>query len=90
MQRAYADRGYRNHKDSREIFLSGQRRGVTSWIKKELKRRQAIEPHFGHMKNEGRLGLNRLHGKLGDQINALMSGIAHNMRWIGAQLSLSG
>jgi len=46
----YVDRGDRGHgiKDT-EIFISGQKRGVTRRIKKELKRRSAIEPEIGHI-----------------------------------------
>ena len=43
-----------------EIFISGQKRGVTDVIRKQLKRRHAIEPHIGHMKMEGKLGRCRL------------------------------
>ena len=40
----------------RRVFLSGQKRGVFGTIKRELKRRSAIEPVIGHMKAEGHLG----------------------------------
>ncbi|WP_301181184.1 hypothetical protein [Pseudoalteromonas sp. GCY] len=41
---------------------------MTPSIKKKLKRRNAIEPIIGHMKQDGHLGLNRLKGKLGDKL----------------------
>jgi len=47
----------------------------SAWIKK----RQAIEPHIGHIKSEGKLCRNRLKGKLGDKLNALLCGIGHNI-----------
>ena len=49
IDQAFVDKGYKGHgiKD-RNIFTSGQKKGVTSWFKKQLKRRQAIEPHIGH------------------------------------------
>jgi hypothetical protein len=37
----------------RRIFISGQKRGVFGVIKRELRRRSAIEPVIGHMKAEG-------------------------------------
>jgi hypothetical protein len=38
------------------VFISGQKRGVFGIIKRELRRRSAIEPLIGHMKEEGHLG----------------------------------
>ena len=82
-ERCYVDRGYRGHgvEDS-SVFISGQRRGVTPTIKKELRRRSAVEPIIGHMKEDGKLGRNWLKGSLGDKINALLCGAGHNMRII--------
>lgn len=88
-ERCYVDRGYRGHgvADTR-VFLSGQKRGVTPTIKRELKRRSAIEAVIGHQKTEGRLDRNRLRGVLGDQMNALMTAIGYNLRLILKALSL--
>jgi transposase, IS5 family len=86
---ACVDKGYKGHGiDPKEvdIFISGQKRhngkSLTRSIKKELKRRSAIEPMIGHMKNDGRLGLSRLKGIVGDQINAILVGAGHNLRLI--------
>ena len=53
-----------SHMDS--IFDSthqtGDKQGVTVAIKKKLKRRSAVEPVIGHMKNDGVLGRNFLKG----------------------------
>jgi IS5 family transposase len=38
-------------------------------MRRELKRRSAIEPVIGHMKNDGRLGRNFLAGRIGDAGN---------------------
>ena len=74
-ERCYVDRGYRgNEVKSTEVFISGQRRGVTPTIKKELRRRSAIEPVIGHMKEDGELGRNWLKGTIADKINALLWG----------------
>jgi hypothetical protein len=35
------------------VFISGRKRGVTPTIRKELRRRSAIEPVIGHMKEDG-------------------------------------
>jgi hypothetical protein len=55
---AYFDKGYPGHgaADPRRVFISGQKRGVFGLIKRELRRRSAIEPVIGHMKINGYLG----------------------------------
>jgi transposase, IS5 family len=79
----HVDRGYRGHSvEGKNVFISGQKKGVTKWLKGEMKRRQAIEPHIGHMKNDGKLGRNYLKGRLGDCLNAVLCGIGHNLRLI--------
>ena len=81
--RCYADRGYRGHGVIETlVFLSGQRRGVTKTIKKELKRRSAIEPEIGHMKNDGLLGRCFLKGEEGDAMNIILCACGHNLRKI--------
>jgi IS5 family transposase len=37
---------------------------------------------IGHCKTDGHLDRNFLHGRLGDQINAVMSAVGHNIRLI--------
>jgi IS5 family transposase len=86
--RAYVDRGYRGHSlDHRRVFISGQRRGITATIRRELRRRSAIEPLIGHMKTDGRLDRNFLAGARGDAINALLCGARYNLRLILNYLS---
>ncbi|NBJ13579.1 hypothetical protein GR304_22145 [Microvirga sp. SYSU G3D207] len=64
------------------MFIARQRRGLTPTIKRELRRRSAIEPMIGHMKQDGRLGRNHLLGAAGDAINALLVAAGHNLRLI--------
>lgn len=81
--RAYVDRGYRGHGlDGQRVFISGRRRGMTATIRRELKRRSAIEPVIGHMKTDGRLDRNFLAGAQGDAVNALLCGAGYNLRLI--------
>jgi len=84
IERAYVDKGYRGHDAPKpwRVFKSGQKRGVHGQIKRELRRRSAIEPVIGHCKSDGHLGRNFLHGRLGDQINAVMSAVGYNLRLI--------
>ncbi len=86
---AYVDRGYKGHGVAdTAVWIAGAKRGVTTAIKKKLKRRNAVEPVIGHMKNDGRLGRNFLKGAVGDAINALLCGAGHNLRKILRQLAL--
>ena len=84
IERAYVDKGYRGHDAPRpyRVFRSGQKRGVHGQIKKELRRRSAIEPVIGHCKMDGHLGRNFLKGRRGDQCNAVMSAVGYNLRLI--------
>jgi transposase, IS5 family len=52
IERGYVDKGYRSHdaQNPRRVFISGQKRGVFGAIKRELRRRSAIEPVIGHLK----------------------------------------
>jgi len=79
IKQCFVDRGYRGHgiKDI-QVFISGQKRGVTNSIKKLLKRRSAIEPEIGHMKNDGRLNRNDLKGKMGDMHNVILCASGHH------------
>jgi transposase, IS5 family len=94
IERAYVDKGYRGHSTPRplRVFISGQKRGVHGVIKRELRRRSAIEPVIGHMKEDGHLGRNFLRGRHGDQNNAVLSAIGHNfrlvLRWLKQLLRL--
>src|SRR5262245_12305854 len=58
IERAYVDKGYRGHDTAnpRRVFISGQKRGVFGLIKRELRRRSAIEAVIGHMNTDGHLG----------------------------------
>ena len=90
VERAYADKGYKGHdyEGPAWVMLSGRKRGLTPTMKRELKRRSAIEPMIGHAKNDGRLGRNYLLGHDGDTINALLAAAGHNMRLILKKLRL--
>ncbi len=93
---AFVDKGYKGHgivqdegqddKNEIKVFISGQKKRngqkLTKTIKKQLKRRQAIEPIIGHMKNDGKLDLCRLKGVIGDKINAVLAACGHNLRMI--------
>jgi transposase, IS5 family len=90
IERAYVDKGYRGHDTAnpRRVFISGQKRGVFGHIKRELRRRSAIEAVIGHMKTDGHLGRCFLKGREGDAINVVLTAAGHNLRLILAWLRL--
>jgi IS5 family transposase len=90
IERAYVDKGYRGHDapHPRRVFISGQKRGVFGVIKRELRRRSAIEPLIGHMKAEGNLGRCYLKGRAGDAANAILTAVGCNFRRILAWLKM--
>ena len=84
IERIYVDKGYRGHDvdNPHRVFKSGQKRGVHGQIKRELRRRSAIEAVIGHAKTDGHLDRNFLHGRDGDRANAVLSAIGYNLRLI--------
>ena len=90
IERAYVDKGYRGHDapNPHRVFISGQKRGVFGTIKRELRRRSAIEPVIGHMKSEGHLGRCYLKGTAGDAANAILTAVGHNLRLVLAWLRI--
>ena len=65
-----------NAASPRRFFISGQKRGVFGVIKRELRRRSAIDAAIGHMKNEGHLGRCWLKGHSGDAANVVLAAVA--------------
>jgi IS5 family transposase len=90
IERAYVDKGYRGHDaaNPHRVFISGQKRGVFGAIKRELRRRSAIEAVIGHMKAESHLGRCYLKGVAGDAANAILSAVGHNLRLVLAWLRI--
>ncbi|MBI5273051.1 MAG: hypothetical protein HY861_03610 [Chlamydiia bacterium] len=64
------DRGFRGHEvEDAEVRVS-YTKGLSKHLKRALRRRQAIEPWIGHMKQDGKLGRCYLKGAIDDQIHA--------------------
>ena len=75
--------GYRKHDYKGKCIVqivNRYRKKIPRAIRKWWKRRSAIEPVIGHMKNDNRMNRNRLKGKLGDKINAVLSACGFNFR----------
>jgi transposase, IS5 family len=84
----HVDKGYRghNHQEKFRVWITGQARRVTAPIRREMKRRAAVEPVIGHVKAEHRMGRNYLKGRDGDRINAVLAAAGYNfsllLRWL--------
>jgi IS5 family transposase len=96
IERLHADAGYRGHNAPPDykfkIYTSKQKRRVTPQIKREMRRRSAIEPVIGHAKNEHRMDRNYLAGRNGDANNAILAAVGYNfrrlIRWLRILLRL--
>ena len=80
---AHVDMGYRGHdyEGAVAVHVDKRRRGKTPralW--RWMKRRAAVEPSIGHLKNEHRLERNRLKGVAGDAVNAVLAAAAMNFQ----------
>src|SRR5271157_1985863 len=92
IERLLADAGYRGHNAPTDykfrVYTSGQKRRLTPQIKRELRRRAAIEPVIGHLKAEHRMGRNYLAHHAGDAINAVLAAVGYNFRLLIRWLKL--
>jgi IS5 family transposase len=84
IERLHADAGYRGHNAPPDykfkIYTSKQKRRVTPQIKREMRRRAAVEPVIGHTKNEHRMDRNYLAHRHGDFNNAILAAVGYNFR----------
>jgi len=96
VERILTDAGYRGHNAPQShkfrVFTAGQKRRVMPAIKREMRRRAAVEPVIGHIKNEHRMNRNYLAGTQGDAINALLAAAGYNfsllLKWLRVLLCL--
>jgi IS5 family transposase len=84
LQKVFVDFGYRgsNFSEKSKIYTPYTKKNLSKEDKLMQKRRSAIEPIIGHLKNFCRMGRNYLKGKTGDIINPIISAIGLNLRRI--------
>ena len=63
-----------------KVSISGQKRGLTEAVKRDLRRRSAVEPVIGHAKAEHRMGCNFLRGTRGDAADAVLAAAGYDFR----------
>jgi transposase, IS5 family len=96
IERLHADAGYRGHNAPPDykfkIYTSKQKRRVTPQIKREMRRRAAVEPVIGHLKEDHRMDRNYLAHREGDLNNAVLAAAGYNfrrlIRWLSFLLRL--
>lgn len=87
---AVCDRGYRGTKEVGKtiisipgVHLKRDTEEQKEEKRKKFRRRAAVEPIIGHLKNDYRMERNYLKGFVGDQINLLMVACAWNLKkWV--------
>jgi transposase, IS5 family len=85
----FVDLGYRGAATTGiKVYHRKLKHGITARLRRDIRRRSAIEPAIGHMKNDGRLRRNWLKGTQGDAFHALLCGCGHNLRMILRKLRL--
>ena len=83
------DRGYKGAEKTpfTEVHITGRKKGKGK-AHEQQNRRNAIEAVIGYMKTGGLLSRNRLLGREGDRINAILCGAGQNLRLILKKLRL--
>ena len=83
-QNAYCDKGYKGNPKqlgNTAVHLASKRKSSmppSEW--RWFKRRSAIEPVIGHMKQDNRMDRNYLKGTDGDKMNAILAACGFNLR----------
>ena len=85
VKQAFVDLGYRGvdaDNPGVEVVHRGRIRSMSERQKKQLKRRQAIEPAIGHVKYDNRMIRCYLRGSIGDALHAISCAAGYNIRWL--------
>ncbi|QBI13270.1 IS5 family transposase [Xanthomonas oryzae pv. oryzae] len=82
-QVAIVDLGYRGRDvEGVQILHRGQAKTLTRRQWRWIKRRQAVEPVIGHLKQDCRLNRCHLKGAQGDALHVLGCAAGYNLRWL--------
>lgn len=89
----YTDLGYRGVDQANpdiEIKHRGKDKRLTDEERRLLKRRQAIEPIIGHLKDDHGMRRCHLKGSSGDALHAVLCAAGYNMRWLLRMIAKKG
>lgn len=89
----FVDLGYRGM-DKLNPDVRIVHRGKAKWIseqeRRQLRRRQAIEPIIGHLKADHRMGRCHLKGERGDRLHAVLCAAGYNIKWLLRMIASKG
>lgn len=90
---AFVDLGYRGvdaQNPDVHIVHRGKAKRISDQERKQLKRRQAIEPIIGHLKADHRMNCCQLKGETGDRLHAVLCAAGYNIRWLLRMIAKKG
>ena len=85
IKQAFVDLAYRGvdaDNPGVEVIHRGRIKSMSKAERKQLKRRQAIEPAIGHTKHDNRMIRCHLKGSIGDALHAICCAAGYNIRWL--------
>ena len=85
VKQAFVDLGYRGvDADNPGVAVThrGRIKSMSKAERKQLKRRQAVEPVIGHVKHDHRMLRCHLKGSIGDALHAMACAAGYNIRWL--------
>lgn len=91
--KAFVDLGYRGVDSDNpgvSIIHRGKNKRITQRERHLLRRRQAIEPIIGHLKQDHRMDLCHLKGSEGDAIHAILCAAGYNIKWLLRMIKKKG
>ena len=89
----FVDLGYRGvdaDNPQMRIVHRGKPKRLTALERKQLKRRQAIEPIIGHLKADHRMDRCHLKGEDGDKLHAVLCAAGYNIKWLLRMIAKKG
>lgn len=90
---AFVDLGYRGvdaENPDVHIVHRGKAKRISEQERRQLRRRQAIEPIIGHLKADHRMDRCHLKGETGDRLHAVLCAAGYNIRWLLRMLARKG
>jgi IS5 family transposase len=85
LSEVFVDLGYRGvdaDNPTVAILHRGKYKSLSASDKRMLKRRQAIEPIIGHLKQDHRMDRCHLKGEMGDRLHAVLCAAGYNIKWL--------
>ena len=90
---AFVDLGYRavdTDSPAVRIVHLGKAKRITAQARRQLKRRQAIDPVIGHRKSDHRMNRCHLKGELGDSMHAVHCAAGCNIKRLPRMIAKKG